>query len=107
MKMYYELPLLYFVTGVMYERRAVERNLIAVGRVASSVAYTLVLVKYRYALHVVAAWFGHARMRAVGYVCSRQSSADNLQRFIIDGHLRRYKFEIITNYYNNENVVTM
>lgn len=84
------------MAGVVHERRSVERHLIAVGRVAPSITHALVLVEYRYALYVVAARFGHARVRAVGYIRPRQGSADDLQWFFIDGHLGRYTF---LNYY--------
>lgn len=73
----------------MDERRAVERHLIAVGRVAAFVAHALVLVEDRYALYTVAARFGHARVRAIGHVRSGQRSADHLQRFLVDDHLRK------------------
>jgi len=93
-----KLPLLHLVADIMHERRSIKWHLIAVGRVAPSVAHALVLVEYRYALYVVATRFGHARVRAVGYVRPRQGSADDLQRFFVDGHLRRYK---CINYYKS------
>lgn len=71
----------------MDERRAVERHLVAVGRVAAFVAHALVLVEDRYTLHAVAARFGHARVRTVGHVRPGQRPADHLQRSLVDNHL--------------------
>lgn len=81
-------PFLYFVSGVVHERRTVERHLIAVRwGVAVFVADALVPVENRYALDAVTARFGNARMRTVGHVRSGKRSPDYLQRSLVDNHL--------------------
>lgn len=75
------------MTGVVHERRTVERHLITVRRVAVFVADALVPVENRYALDAIAAWLGHARMRTVGHVRSGKRSSDYLQRSLVNDHL--------------------
>lgn len=72
----------------MHERRAVERHLFAVRRVAVFVANALVHVEDRDTLRADPARFGHARVRAIGHVRSGQRTVDYSQRPFVDRDLK-------------------